>query len=95
MQLRESRTIFETDHNPIPKGGKIEERTAAFIKATKLAGITDVCEELEGYLLGAGFVSVKVVVKKLPVGNVHGRKIPRKRSVEYTLASVGALTPSR
>ena len=39
-----------------------------FHEAGKLAGLKDVCEDLEGYLLGAGFIDVRVVIKKLPIG---------------------------
>lgn len=68
VQLHESRLRFQTDDDSIPKGGALEAYEKLFLEAGKLAGLKDVCEELEGYLLDAGFLDVRVVIKKLPIG---------------------------
>lgn len=68
VQLRESELLFKTDDDTIPKGGAIDKFVAKFTEAIGLAGLKNVCEDLEGYLLDAGFVDVRVVVKKLPIG---------------------------
>lgn len=59
---------FSTDDDSAPKGGYLAEYRECFEEATTRAGLKDVCVDLEGYLLDAGFVDVRVVVKKLPVG---------------------------
>jgi hypothetical protein len=68
VQLHENRTVIACDDGTIPKGGWIEKYQVAFDKAAELAGIKEVSQELEGYLVEAGFVDVKAVVKKLPIG---------------------------
>lgn len=59
---------FQTDDDTIPKGGAIESHIAKYLKACDIVGLKNVCEDLEGYLLDAGFVDVRVVVKKIPIG---------------------------
>lgn len=68
MQIYESRTILQSDDNTIPIGGKIARYIECFHKGAELAGIKDVCEDLEGYLKDAGFVDVQIVIKKRPIG---------------------------
>lgn len=68
VQLLECRISFHSDDDSIPKGGHIERWTDRFNRAAQRAGLRDVCEELEQYLVNAGFVDVRVVVKKLPIG---------------------------
>lgn len=59
---------FSTDDDSAPKCGYLAEYRECFEEATTRAGLKDVRVDLEGYLLDAGFVDVRVVVKKLPIG---------------------------
>lgn len=77
VQLHESHIVFESDDDSIPKGGAIDTHCARFLKAAEMAGLKNVCPELEGYLLDAGFVDVRVVIKKLPLS--PWPKDPRKK----------------
>ena len=68
VELHESGMRFNTDDDTIPKGGAIEEWQKCFDEAAELAGLRDVRNYLERWLLDTGFIDVRVVVKKLPVG---------------------------
>lgn len=68
VEIRESQTRFHTDDDSKHKGGFLEKYENDFIKSAAMAGINDVCEKLQGFVEDAGFVDVKVVVKKLPLG---------------------------
>lgn len=68
VQLHESALRFGTEDDTIPKGGAIEEYQRNFDEATTAAGLGDVTEDLERWLLDAGFADVRVVIRKLPFG---------------------------
>lgn len=68
VQLHENEIDFKSDDDSIPKGGFIEQYQQNFEKAAALVGIQEASHKLEGYLLDAGFIDVKVVIKKLPMG---------------------------
>jgi hypothetical protein len=68
VQLHETEMTFSNDDDSLPKGGYLERYYNDGTKALQLAGLVDKSDKLEGYLKDAGFVDVKVVVKKLPVG---------------------------
>ena len=68
VQLHEAALRISTDDDTIPKGGAVEEYQRNFDEAAEPAGLEDVTEDLEQWLLDAGFVDVRVVVKKLPLG---------------------------
>ena len=68
MQLQEASLIFHTDDDSISKGGSLDTYQQNFLKACKLAGIEGVAPILESSLRDAGFVDVRVVIKKLPLG---------------------------
>lgn len=77
VQLQETKALFESDDNSIPKGGAIELHCNRYLEAAEVAGLENVAPELESYLLNAGFVDVRVVVKKLPLA--PWPKDPRKK----------------
>ena len=61
--------MFETDDDSIPKSGDAAKYQETFDKAVRLADLPeDVGPNLQTYLQQAGFVDIKVVVKKLPIG---------------------------
>lgn len=68
VQLHESAMKWYTDDDSIPKGGALESYQKLLNKALDLAGAREICIELESHLIKAGFVDVKVAVKKLPIG---------------------------
>ena len=68
VQLLECRLWFHSDDDTTPKGGHIERYTDNLNRAAQRAGLRDACEELEEYLVNAGFVDVRVTVKKFPIG---------------------------
>ena len=68
VQLHELSMQWFTDDNSIPAGGKLEQYQKSLAKALELAGIRDVTRDLESYLRNAGFVDIKVVLKKMPFG---------------------------
>lgn len=68
MQLHEAQAIIETDDNTIPKNGGIETYVKLLKEAANLAGLKWVSKDLEGYLRDAGFVDVRAVIKKMPIG---------------------------
>ena len=69
VQLHESDLAgVSTDDDSVPKGGHIEAYFKTFAKAAATMGIKDITRDLEGHLRNAGFVDIKVIVKKLPVG---------------------------
>lgn len=68
MQLLEFAMSFPTDDNSIPEGGYIRRYEKALDEAASLAGLHDSSTHLKSYLQDAGFIDVKVVIKKLPVG---------------------------
>ena len=68
MQLLEFSMAFSTDDSSIPEGGYIRRYETALNKAASLAGLHDASTHLKSYLQDAGFVDVRVVIKKLPVG---------------------------
>lgn len=90
LECHESRMAFESDDDTVPKGGYIEQYIDALAKAMKLAGFEDVPPKLEGYLKDAGFVDVKVIIKKLPIGGWP--KDPKKKvcSENYCLRANNA-----
>ena len=79
MQLYESETWYRSDDGTLAKDGAIEHFQSLFRDASNIVGLTNVCQDLEGYLLGAGFEDVRVVVKKLPVG--PWPKDPKKKEL--------------
>jgi cyclopropane fatty-acyl-phospholipid synthase-like methyltransferase len=68
VQFQETRTKFGCDDDSIPKGGFIEKYEISFNKAAGLAGFEDATYRIEEYMRDTGFVDVRVVVKKLPIG---------------------------
>lgn len=68
MQLHEAQIAFKTDDDSVPKGGYLERYQKEFAKAVKLAGLQEATDKLEGYLRAAGFVDIRVLIKKLPMG---------------------------
>lgn len=68
VELLEYRTAFTSDDDSIPHGGFIEEYEREYLKAAEIAGIIDVPPKLEQHLKDAGFVDVRVTVKKHPIG---------------------------
>ena len=69
MELHESRLMYQSDDDSIPKGGYMEQYADTLRQAAVAAGFeADLPPQLAGYLRAAGFVDVQVVVKKLPIG---------------------------
>ena len=68
VELLEAELGIRTDDDSLPKEGHIETYLKHFWEAAKVVGLRDVTKDLEKSLLDAGFVDVKVVVKKLPIG---------------------------
>lgn len=66
VQLHESSTHFHSDDNSIPP--RSASYIADFAQASKLAGFVDITPHLATYLKNAGFVDIKVVIKKLSLG---------------------------
>lgn len=70
VQLLETRSCpsFSTDDNSIPTNSYIAEYERHFVTAQDRSGLHDPAPLLETYLKDAGFVDVKAVMKKLPIG---------------------------
>ena len=66
--MHEAQVTFATDDDSVPKDGPVDRWQKSFQKAAKLAGMEEVTDKLESHLLKAGFVDVKVVIKKLIIG---------------------------
>lgn len=67
VECVEARMLFESDDDTIPKGGSMDQYISAMRQSMELAGFEDVPPKLEGYLKAAGFVDIKIVIKKLPM----------------------------
>lgn len=59
---------FCSDDDTIPKDSSMKLWSDALKKSCELAGFEDVPTKLEQYLKDAGFVDVRVTLKKLPLG---------------------------
>ena len=86
---------YRSDDDTIPKGGAIEQYQDLFHEAGKIVKLKDVTDkDLMRYLLDAGFVDVRVVLKKLPIGpwpKDQGKKVRRCRSLEsWELLNIAA-----
>ena len=68
VQLLEFSLRFSSDDNTVRKGGYLDRYEIAFEEAARIAGLHDASAHLHSYLQAAGFLGVKVVVKKLPIG---------------------------
>jgi hypothetical protein len=68
LECLETRIRFESDDDSIPKGGGIEKWSNAMTSSLELTGYNDIPPKLEGFIRDAGFVDVRVVIKKTPVG---------------------------
>lgn len=79
MQLYESEMTYRSDDGTLPKNGALELYQRLFREAGAVVGLKDVCQDLEGHLLNAGFVDVKVVVKKVPTS--PWPKDPKKKEI--------------
>jgi hypothetical protein len=81
VELLESRLVLESDDNSIPPGGYLEQYVNAIAASTKLAGLEDVPPKLESYLRNAGFVDIKVSIRKIPIG--AWAKDPKKKVRQF------------
>lgn len=61
-------SIFATDDASIPPGGPLDDYNKALGRGVAEMGLVDIAPKLESLLIEAGFVDVKVVIKKIPVG---------------------------
>lgn len=70
MQLLESQLVpsVHSEDDSIPEGGAIERYQETWAKAFKEMGGADVAPRLGEMLREKGFVDVRVVMKKLPIG---------------------------
>lgn len=68
VEFLEARMLVEPDDNSIPPRKYIEQYIDAISASTKLARLEDILLKLEKYARDAGFVDVKVFVKKIPIG---------------------------
>lgn len=71
VELVESQ-IWQTDDDTIPKDGYINKYKEGLLEGSKLAGLVDISQpighKLAKYLREAGFIDVRVQLKKLPLG---------------------------
>jgi hypothetical protein len=79
VQFLESKLkpAFHSDDDSIPETGYIRRYQEVWEEAHANTDLLDIAPLLEAYLKEQGFVDVRVVVKKLPVG--PWAKSPRKK----------------
>lgn len=84
---------FRSDDDSVPKDGYIATYTREFAEATASVGLKDQAESLEGYLRDAGFVDVKLVIKKMPIGPwPKGKKFKQIGHFAYEVVREGTVT---
>lgn len=61
----------------------MEKHSICFKRAAEIVGLKEVHKKLESYLRMAGFVDIRVIIKKLPIGPWAKDKNKKVRLIDW------------